>query len=535
MFLGMSAVAAPLIPPNAASADSAAFAVSAGGQPAAVYCPFQQAIVYFNAVRYTGAHVERYVSETPGPDVSKYFQPGGGSVGNALGKVVGQGHGRSAFAPNQYELQLNDIITDTMDLRAKQTALAEEVHSKILTLQSLMLADVAADSWQADIKAIQGKVQGVHEGMETVKDANGNETSPSFLDRAKTINNSSVENQKRLTQLIQNHGDALSSQPDQSAITSTRDTLSAIAADSQLGGITYTNADLMANVYGPQLTAALSDTAYERTLGSVADAQFTGSRTSYHFVATDQLPAIKNALSQASPSPSPSPSAAGPAAFDANDASHMALAMVSVSDRALDAGLADATPTPSPSPTASSDATDVVVAVIDCPSRLSVSSGIGYVGIPYNSYQLGTTNVGGKTVYQVQSQNAQAGRFIVYPGIVNYRLNPQSSSVGFHVTAGIASMKGAPATYLAGLSLSLNRSIYLTVGAIGATYQTLNGYSLGETVPKGTALTTTIRSAMQIGGAITFPIDGSQKSPSGSSSPTPKPKDSGGPKPHGNN
>lgn len=521
VVLAAAAMLAFVVPNQAAGADQTVLVVSEGETPSPQYCPFPESQVYFNPIHYGSARIETVVTETPGPDVSKYFQPS--SAASALGKTLSKVQprhigGHAQFSLTDDEKTLNQVVQDTVSIRADLAALSGAVLGKIQQLQALMEINVRQGTWQSDIQQIEKQAAQVLVGMQSTP------SQKSFLDSANDINKRAAGEQSTLSQLNGDSNPGFSS-TDRATYDSTMATLTAIVNETQNGGATYNNASNLQNTYASQLAAASQDSAYVLTLSPVGDSQFSGSYHAYHFIAINQLNAVNNALqtpSQAqpnSPAPTSSPSpTSNPGRYRVAFIEGM---------RLTDSGsptMADVTPTPSPTPTASSDAVDTIVALVDCPSRLTVSSGIGYVGIPLNSYQLGTTIVGNKTVYQVQTQNAQAGRFVVYPGIVNYRINQESSSFGVHITAGLATTTGAVATYMAGLSFSLNRSIYLTGGIIGATYQTLNGYSVGEIVPKGTALTTTTHSAARFGAAITFPIDSSQKSPS-TPSPTPKKSD----------
>jgi hypothetical protein len=151
-----------------------------------------------------------------------------------------------------------------------------------------------------------------------------------------------------------------------------------------------------------------------------------------------------------------------------------------------------------------SDLVRVTAALVDCPSLLTRTEGAGFSWLPINSYQVGSTVRDGKTIYEVQTNQQQAGRWqaFVLEHYQLFRVGPAA----FDVAAGVAAAKQAAPTYLFGVSMSFNDAIYLTGGLLGGTITSLNGYGVGEVVTKHTAITTTTSSAARWGINLSFPF-----------------------------
>jgi hypothetical protein len=163
------------------------------------------------------------------------------------------------------------------------------------------------------------------------------------------------------------------------------------------------------------------------------------------------------------------------------------------------------------------------VAVINAPSRLTATQGVGYSAIPNASYQTGTTLQNGANVTQVQSNQADSGQVFLMTTLVHYRFN-NPGPIGIHATIGITTSKNQLVNGVIGASVSLNQAIYFTVGLFRANVTTLNGYSIGEIVPSGTALTTTTQAVNRIGFAVSipiFPAESGKGSPPATPTPTP--------------
>lgn len=291
--------------------------------------------------------------------------------------------------------------------------------------------------------------------------------------------------------------------------------------------------------------------AYIVTTGTTPGYEYNGHSYLYNFGANDAQPLLStptnaDAKPRAQPKPKPpNPPAGDPpphsphqnASLSRNDAAKVVAFSdpVHLTDTGTNGGGTDDTTTrkatnpPNDEAGHQADLTPVLVpaAAVDCPSLLVKTLGIGYAFLPYRSWQLGTTMQSGKTVYEVQRQNDQDGRFAA-TGLFSYRLFGIGDNLDANFSLGAATMTGST-TYLFGLSAFINRSILVTGGFAGGTVQTLNGYQVGQIVPKGTALTTTTSTQIRPAVFVTFPV-GDTKAPaddkksSPKSTPAPKPK-----------
>jgi hypothetical protein len=165
------------------------------------------------------------------------------------------------------------------------------------------------------------------------------------------------------------------------------------------------------------------------------------------------------------------------------------------------------------------------VAVVSGPSRLTATQGIGYSAIPNQSYQLGSTQQSGTIVSQVQPNRADTGQPFLMTTLVHYRFN-NPGPVGIHATVGLTASKGQFLNGMVGASLSFNQAMYFTVGIFRADTTMLNGYSLGQIIPSGTALTTTTQAVNRVGFAISipiFPAESGKGTPPAASPPKPSP------------
>lgn len=171
------------------------------------------------------------------------------------------------------------------------------------------------------------------------------------------------------------------------------------------------------------------------------------------------------------------------------------------------------------------------VVTVNCYSRLALTTGGGYVKLPSDEFAVGSAPgaTAGTTVTTVQRSANRSDSTLAIPAIAHFAITSPQQPVALHLSL------AAPVTGsgMLGLSVSVKRAIWFTAGLYRMeTTQLTNGFTVGQTVPSGTTLTTTKVPMYRIGGAISFPIvpqagGGKQQTPDTSKDNPPKAKPPG--------
>ncbi|HLY02229.1 MAG TPA: hypothetical protein VKR56_06985 [Candidatus Cybelea sp.] len=498
--LAAEPAATPTLQPNAVFANP-----DHPSQPAPKRCPQGAFAIYYNPIRYTSANYTVTVTVTPGPTFGLTTADSGTKIADALSNAAKHKSARS-FAPGAVAPTPNPlVVAATNDLQALQDRVQTE-QSRLKQVVGMQVRD--ASSLGELQTAVQSAAQLLQQPSPNVTFPGGTSDTSSLTTVLDYVNAFHLW-------LVTDVQGKINSGDDPTNIVKTA--LAQSSSDST--GALYNNASVLDGTFLLLLENAKDDTAYYiPTSNTPYGSAWDGYHYVYSFVASDMQPQIATPTDgskpdqNAAPTDTPSPDQKTESGRQSPSDFSRAIAFDDLGT-ASDTDTAPDTTHKPPDQTQKKPSTTgagTVVAIVDCPSALTKTGGIGFAWLPYRSWQVGSTMVNGKTLYQVQTQNDQYGRFNYASGLMSFRVtNP--GDIDFHITVGITSMTGG-ASYLAGASLMINGAVMLTGGVASASVQTLNGgYSVGEFVRKKTALTTT--SSLQIRPAlmITFPVFNTSK------------------------
>ena len=171
------------------------------------------------------------------------------------------------------------------------------------------------------------------------------------------------------------------------------------------------------------------------------------------------------------------------------------------------------------------------IVTVNCYSRLALTTGGAYARIPSLEYTVasapGTT--AGTTVNTVQMTANRPDMTLAIPAMAHFQLSAPGADYAVHLSVA-APVNGSG---MVGATLSVKRALWLTLGLFRVeTSRLTNGFTVGQTVPSGTTISTTKVPMYRLGGAITFPIvpqasGGKQATPDTSKDNPPKKNPSG--------